>query len=134
MFGLLRKIRNAKGEDLIRFIEDWYRIIVAIILLWYLGFRWFQYNVHYLPFALIIYSYCIYSLIVHILKARPSYSIDRYRLIRTIFDIIFPLLLIIFNHGVRSPAFALLVIPVFFGGITESCGWTDRESGVSLRF
>ena len=25
-------------------------------------------------------------------------------------------------------------LPTYLGGITESCGWTDRESGVSLRF
>ena len=120
MSMLSRKIRNIRGEHVIRAIEEWYRFIISITLLGYLGFRGLAYKG--LPFAFIIFGYCIYSLIVYILKGRIAYSIDRYRLIRTVFDIIFPLILIIFTRGAESPAFALLVLPIFFASYRYSTG------------
>lgn len=135
MFVSLRETRATLREKVPRFIEEWYRVITTIALIGYLGFLWFT-NKPTLSFALVTFGYSIYVLIIYFtLKGRIAYSINRYRLIRVAFDIIFFLLIIAFSGGVRSPAFVLLIILAFFASYRYSPGRADLVAfGIALSY
>ncbi|MCP4610577.1 MAG: hypothetical protein GY845_17850 [Planctomycetes bacterium] len=103
-----------RNKYIIYFIEEWYRGIIAASLIGHLGFL-LLFNGVSLPFVSLTCVYCIYTIIVYgVLKKRITYSIDRHRFVRTVVDTIFLLVLVGLTGGAKSPAFALLAVPIFF--------------------